>query len=274
MHRIRRRRLSIAALAVAGVLGVAAPAVANASTTVTISGATSSYPLVSLLAAKYVKLHPGKVRFKITQGGTTVGLNDVKAGSVTIADVAQEPTSADAGLDFYPIAKYAICVVTNKANTLPNLTSAQVTAIFTGKDTNWSQVPGATASGPIQVFTRTSVAGVLTSFKSLLLEGKSVVKSATEEASEGLMRQAVESAPGGIGFLSNYQADKGGLNSVSYNGVACNKETAASGQYGGVAIFFEVTKGPATGGAAAFINWVDKSAAAKKIISSQWVPIG
>jgi phosphate transport system substrate-binding protein len=274
MHRIRRRRLSIAALAVAGALGVAAPAVANASTTVTISGATSSYPLVSLLAAKYVKLHPGKVRFKITQGGTTVGLNDVKAGSVTIADVAQEPTSADAGLDFYPIAKYAICVVTNKANTLSNLTSSQVSAIFTGKDANWSQVPGATASGPIQVFTRTSVAGVLTSFKSLLLEGKSVAKSATEEASEGLMRQAVESAPGGIGFLSNYQADKGGLNSVSYNGVACDRQTAASGQYGGVAIFFEVTKGPATGGAAAFINWVDKSAAAKKIISSQWVPIG
>jgi phosphate transport system substrate-binding protein len=273
MHRIRRRRLSLAALAVAGVVGVA-PAAANATSTVTISGATSSYPLVTELAAKYVKLHPNKLRFKITQGGTTVGLNDVKAGSVTIADVAQEPSSADAGLDFYPIAKYAICVVTNKANTLSNLTQAQVTAIFTGKDTSWSQVPGATASGPIQVFTRTSVAGVLTSFKSLLLEGKSVVKSATEEATEGLMRQSVESAPSGIGFLSNYQADKGGLNSVSLGGVACNKETAASGQYGGVAIFFEVTKGPATGGAAAFINWVDKSAAAKKIISSEWVPIG
>jgi len=271
MHRIRR--LS-AALTVAGVVGVAAPAVAGATSLVTISGATSSYPLVSLLAAKYVKLHPHKIRFKIAQGGTTVGINDVKAGSVTIADVAQEPTSADADLDFYPIAKYAICVVTNKANTLANLTSAQVSAIFTGKDSSWSQIPGASASGPIEVFTRTSVAGVLTSFKSLLLEGKSVVKSATEEATEGLMRQAVENAPGGIGFLSNYQADKGGLNSVSYNGVACNKTTAASGQYAGVSVFFEVTKGPASGGAAAFIHWIDQSGAAKKIIASQWVPIG
>jgi len=271
MHRIRR--LSIA-LTVAGVVGVAAPAAANATSLVTISGATSSYPLVSLLAAKYVKLHPHKIRFKIAQGGTTVGINDVKAGSVTIADVAQEPTGADAGLDFYPIAKYAICVITNKSNTLPNLTQAQVTSIFTGKTTSWSQVPGATASGPIELFTRTSVAGVLTSFKSLLLEGKSVAKTATEEATEGLMRQAVESAPAGIGFVSNYQADKGGLNSVSFNGVACNKTTAASGQYGGVAVFFEVTKGPATGGAATFINWIDKSPAAKKIIESQWVPIG
>lgn len=271
MSRIRR----IAAVcAVAGVLGVAVPAAASATALITISGATSSYPLVALLASKYVKLHPHKIRFKITQGGTTVGLNDVKNGNVTIADVAQEPNGSDAGLDFYPIAKYGICVITNKANTLSNLTQAQVTAIFTGKTTQWNQVPGATASGPIEVFTRTSVAGVLTSFKSLLLEGKSVEKSATEEATEGTMRQAVENAPAGIGFVSNYQADQGTLNSVSFNGIACNKETAAAGQYAGVAVFFEVTKGPATGAAAAFINWIDHSGAAKKIIQSQWVAIG
>jgi phosphate transport system substrate-binding protein len=271
MHRIRR--LSVA-LTVAGVVGVAAPAAANATALVTISGATSSYPLVSLLAAKYVKLHPHKIRFKITQGGTTVGLNNVKNGSDTIADVAQEPNGADAGLDFYPIAKYAICVVTNKSNTLANLTQAQVTSIFTGKVKTWSGVSGATASGPIEVFTRTSVAGVLTSFKSLLLEGKSVESAATEEATEGQMRQAVESAPDGIGFLSNYQANKGGLNSVEFNGVGCNQTTAASGQYGGVADFYEVTKGTATGAAATFINWIDKSPAAKKIIASQWILIG
>src|ERR1700692_2674170 len=86
MHRIRR--LSVA-LTVAGVVGVAAPAAASATSLVTISGATSSYPLVSLLASKYVKLHPKKVRFKITQGGTTVGLNNVKNASDTSADVAQ-----------------------------------------------------------------------------------------------------------------------------------------------------------------------------------------
>jgi phosphate transport system substrate-binding protein len=270
MHRIRR--ISVA-LGVAGVVGVAAPAAANATALVTISGATSSYPLVSLLAAKYVKLHPHKIRFKIAQGGTTVGLNDIKSGHVTIADVAQEPNSADAGLTFYPIAKYAICVVTNKSNTLSTLTGKQVTAIFTGKTKNWSEVPGATATGPIEVFTRTSVAGVLTSFKSLLLEGNTVEKSATETSTEGLMRQAVENAPGGIGFLSNYQANKGGLNAVEYNGVACNQSTASSGQYAGVAVFFEVTKGAATGAAAAFINWIDKSASAQKIIASQWIKL-
>ena len=188
MNRIRR--LSVA-LAVAGVLGVAAPAAASATTTITISGATASYPLVSLLAQKYVKLHPHKVKFKIAQGGAQIGINDVAAGRVTIGDVSRDPLPTDpAGLVFYPIAKYGICVVTNKANTLAQPhRRRRSTSIFTGKTRSWSQVPGATASGTIDLISRTSVAGVLTSFQTLLLEGKKVSTLAAEESSEGLLRQ-------------------------------------------------------------------------------------
>jgi phosphate transport system substrate-binding protein len=274
MNRIRRPRISVAL--VAGVLGVAmAPAAASAATTtVTISGATASYPLVSLLAQKYVKLFPHKVKFKIAQGGAQIGINDVAAGRVTIGDVSRDPLPSDpAGLVFYPIAKYGICVVTNKANTLSNLTPAQVVSIFTGKSRSWSQIPGATATGTIDLISRTSVAGVLTSFQTLLLEGKKVSPLASEQSSEGLLRQAVENDPNGVGFLSNYQAALGSLNSVGYNGVACNKTTVTAGQYAGIARFYEVTKGKATGAASAFIGWIEASAAARKIISSQWVPI-
>jgi phosphate transport system substrate-binding protein len=273
MHRIRRL---CAVLTMVGALGVAAPAVASATTLITISGATASYPLVSLLAAKYVKLHPHKVRFKITQGGAQVGINDVAAGRVSIADVSRDPEASDKGkgLDFYPIARYAICVVTNKSNTLGNLTQSQLTGIFTGRVKTWSAVPGASASGAIDVITRTSVAGVLSSFKTLLLEGKSVESSATEEATEGLMKQQIESDPNSIGFISNYQVERGGINAVSFNGVACNKADAVSGAYAGVAHFYEVTKGLAKGAAAAFIGWIDKSSAARKIINSQWITIG
>ena len=191
----------------AGVLGVAAPAAASAATTtVTISGATASYPLVSLLAQKYVKLFPKKVKFKIAQGGAQIGINDVAAGRVSIGDVSRDPLPTDpAGLVFYPIAKYGICVVTNKANTLaqPHRRRRSL-SIFTGKTRTWSQVPGATATGTIDLISRTSVAGVLTSFQTLLLEGKKVSSLASELSSEGLLRQAVENDPNGIGFLSNY----------------------------------------------------------------------
>jgi phosphate transport system substrate-binding protein len=269
----RFRRLS-AALAVAGVLGVAAPVAASAATTITISGATASFPLVSLLASKYVKLHPKKVKFKIAPGGSQIGVNDVAAGRVTIGDVSRDPITADpGGLVFYQIAKYAICVVTNKANPLANLTTAQVISIFTGKTRNWSAVPGASASGTIDLISRTSVAGVLTNFQTIVMEGKKVSTIAAEEPSEGLMRQQVENDPNSIGFVSNYQSDKGGVNPVGLNGVGCNGANAVSGQYAGVARFYEVTKGKASGAAAQFIGWITNSAAAKKIIATQWIPI-
>jgi phosphate transport system substrate-binding protein len=289
MHRIRHReggaagrrpasraplRRLIASLAAVTLIGSAVPAIASATSVITISGATASYPLVQLLAHKYVKLLHNKVSFRISQGGAQIGINDVAAGRVTIGDVSRDPLPTDpSGLVFYPIAKYAICVVTNKSNHLTNLTEAQVQAIFTGKDREWSQVPGATASGPIDIISRTSTAGVLTNFKSLFLANKSVTKLAAEEPSEGLLEQQVENTPGAIGFLSNYRADSGSVNPVGYNGIGCTLANASSGQYSGVARFYEVTKGKATGAAAKFISWIDSSQAAHKIVASQWIPV-
>jgi phosphate transport system substrate-binding protein len=271
MNRIRRLSL---AFAVAGVVGVAAPAAASAVTTITISGATASYPLVSLLAQKYVKTHPRKVKFKITQGGAQIGINDVAAGRVTIGDVSRDPLASDpAGLVFYPIAKYGICVITNKSNPVANLSSSQVSSIFTGKTASWSQVPGASASGPIDLISRTSVAGVLSNFTTLFLEGKKVSTRAAEEPSEGLMRAKVESDPDAIGFVSNYQSDKRTVNAVGYNGVACNHQNVKTGAYAGTARFYEVTKGRATGAASAFIGWITKSAAAARIVDTQWLTV-
>jgi phosphate transport system substrate-binding protein len=269
----RFRRIS-AALLVAGALAAVAPAGASALTTITISGATASYPLVQLLAQKYNKVHPRKVKFKITEGGAQIGINDVAAGRVTIGDVSRDPIASDPkGLVFYPIARYGICIVSNKANPVTNLTSAQAIAIFTGKTRSWSGIPGATQTGTIDLISRTSVAGVLTNFQTVLLEGKKVSNLAAEEPSEGLLRQQVENDPASIGFVSNYQSDKGGVNPVSLNGAACNRNTVTNGSYSGTARFYEVTKGPASGAAAGFIAWVSKAAAARKIIATQWVPI-
>ena len=83
------------------------------------------------------------------------------------------------------------------------------------------------------------VAGVLTSFQTLLLEGKKASSIASEEASEGLLKQQVENDPNSIGFVSHYQAGLGGVNVVGYNGVACNPANAVSGQYAGVARFYD-----------------------------------
>ena len=269
MHRTRR---VAAVLEATFLLSKAAAVVAAAKTTITNSGATASFPLVSLLAQRYQKLNH-KVRFRISQGGSQVGINDVAAGRVSIGDLSRDPLPADpAGLFFYPIAKYYLCVVTNKSNPLSNLTGAQVESIFTGKVRDWSQVPGSHVSGTIDLIGRNSTAGTLSNFQTLLLNGKKVSSLAAEEPSEGLQRQQIQNDPHAIGFLSGYFA-KRGVNPVGFNGVACTLANAESGSYAGVARFYEVTKGAAKGASLAFIYWAEHSRVARQIISTQWQPI-
>jgi phosphate transport system substrate-binding protein len=271
MHRPRRR---IAVLALAAAL-VVVPAAYAASTTISMSGATASFPLIELLTAKYHALKHGKVSFKVSQGGATVGIQDAAAGKVSIGDSSRPPASTDpTGLVFYPIAKYFVCVTTNPSNPIANLTASQVEQIFSGQVRNWSQVSGATATGPIDVYTRTSVAGVLTTFQNTLLGGAKVGSFATQEASEGLMQNALKKDSSGIGFLSDYFALAKGVHAVAYAGAACSVANVVSGSYPGVSDFYEVTKGPAKGAVEAFIYWIQSTSTAKKIIESNWIPLG
>jgi phosphate transport system substrate-binding protein len=272
----RRTRRVAAFLAAMFTLSIAIPTIALATGALSIDGATASFPLVQLLVQKYEKLNK-KVKIKLTQGGTQVGINDVAGGRVSVADVSRDPLQADpAGLVFYPIAKYYLCVVTNSANKLANLSQAQAESIFTGKTTDWSKVAGATAGGPIDIISRNANAGTLSNFQTLLIGGKKVSgpKGApvAEKPSEGLQRVAIEKDPNAIGFLSGYFAAQG-VNSVGFGGVGCTHANAIAGQYAGVARFYEVTKGKAKGAAAAFISWIDVSRAAKSIISTQWIPL-
>jgi phosphate transport system substrate-binding protein len=270
----RPRRLLVPLIVIAG-LAVAAPA-ALAGQVLTLSGSTAAFPLLELLTAKYSALQHHKVKFVVSQGGNSVGIADVAAGKVDIGDGSSPPTSTSPpGLDFYPIAKYFVCVVTNKSNPISNLTPTQVEQIFEGKVRAWSQIPGATATGNIDVESRTSVAGVLTTFQNTLLAGGKVATTfPTQWASEGLLQNAVERDPNAIGFLSDYFALNKNLNAVAYNGTACNVANTVNETYPGYSFFYEVTRGSAAGTPEGkFINWIQTSKPAKKIIETNWIPL-
>jgi phosphate transport system substrate-binding protein len=266
-------RLSIRLTAVAAVAALAAAvpaASASAKTTITMSGSTSVAPLAAKLAKVYVKSH--KVAFKLLQGGSDVGINDVAHGRVTIGNSSRDPKSSDpAGLVFNKIAKDAVCLVTNSSNRLSNLSNAQVAAIFSGQVRDWSQVPGASASGTIDLIGRTAASGTYDAFNKIFMGTSRLSTTMAQKASNGLVQQSVKSDRNAIGYVS--LAFTAGVNPVSYNGVACDLRDAKSGQYGGVRNFFMVTRGPATGAAKRWIRWVQKSAIAKQIIATDWVPL-
>lgn len=270
-----RSRRTATALVAAAVTAAAVPASASAVSTITISGATGSAPLVAALAKKYVKLKPGKVKFKLAQGGGEVGVQDAAAGRVTIGNAGRDPRPSDpSGLVFYPLAKDYFAFDTNPANKLPNLTKAQATAIWTGQVRNWEDVPGATVTGPINLIGRTSASSLPPLIQSIFLGGKTISNLASLKPSDGLVQQAVASDPRAIGFNSGWYASSKKVHAVAFEGVAPTLQNAKSGQFPGVRNYYEVTRGKATGAAAAFIKWAQKSPVAKKIISTYWIPLG
>src|SRR5215831_5251980 len=144
MKRFRRRITLMTALALVG----PAVAVAAAKTIISMSGSTSVYPLAALLATKYHQLH-GSVGFRIAQGGSDIGIDDVAHGRVTIGDASRDPEPGvdPHGLVFTKIARDGVCVITNRSNPIHNLSQGQVQAIFAGRVRNWNQVSGHGVSG-------------------------------------------------------------------------------------------------------------------------------
>jgi phosphate transport system substrate-binding protein len=247
------------------------PAVASAAKVITMSGSTSVAPLSALLAKKYIKVQKG-IKFKIAQGGSDIGVADVAAGRVTIGMSSRDPKPTDpGGITFNKIAKDAICIVTNPGNPVANFDQATIQAIFSGKVTDWSKVPGSTISGPIDVTVRTPASGTQDAFQKIFMGSSGVTSSASQKASNGLIQQSVQSNKQAIGYVSLDFVT--GTNVSAFKGVACNLRNAKSGEYGGVRNFWYVTRGTPKGPVGKFLKWVQESPAAQRIAGKHWVPL-
>lgn len=268
-------RTTITAAALGAVLLAAAPAAAPAKSTITMSGSTSVAPLARELAKGYLKAFPNTVRFKLLEGGSDVGINDVARGRVTIGNSSRDPQQSDpGGLAFNRIARDGVCIVTNPENPVPNLSQEQVQQIFSGRIRNWSDVPGAKISGTIDLNVRTQASGTQDAFQNIFMGGPSgqrVATSASQKASNGLVQSAVRANKNAIGYVDFKFAT--GTNAVAYKGVACTLRNAKAGTYPGLRSFWMVTRGKPTGATAKFLKWIRTNASAKAIVNSNWVSV-
>jgi phosphate transport system substrate-binding protein len=270
---MRVHRTLIVCLSLA--LAVAFPAAAAAKRVI-IDGSTSMLPLVQKLATAYHQANPKIQAPKVGGGQTDVGISDAHSGRVDIGDASRDPIPGTdpKGLIFTKIAQDGVCVITNPANPISNLSQETVINIFTGHIRDWSQIPNSRISGPIDLFDRDGASGTQDAFQHIFLgENIKVSPSATAESSEGLEQNAVGGDTQAIGFVSlDFSA---GTNTVGYQGVPCTLRNAKSGQYGGVRNFWMVTKGAPKGDAAKFISWITKAAnkTVRSIVSANWIAI-
>ena len=271
---MRASRILIATLFVSAAL--MAPASAFGKRLI-IDGSTAMLPLVQKLGAAYHK-STGKPAPKVGGGQSAVGINDASAGRVDIGDASRDPIRGvdPTGLVFTKIARDGVCVITNGSNPIPNLSQELIEGIFTGSIRDWSSVPGAGISGPIDLFDRDGASGTQDAFQNIFLgESLKISPSATPESSEGLEVSSVAADKSAIGFTSFAATINGGVHTVSYGGIPCTLANAKSGQYAGVRNFWFVTKGVPTGEARKFIEWVVKpgNKTVRSIVSSEWIAI-
>lgn len=270
----RRIRLIGVSAIVAGVTVAAIPTSAMAKPVITMSGSTSVAPLASLLARAYLAQYPDRVKFRLAQGGSDVGVADVAAARVTIGNSSRDQKSSDpSNIFFNKIAKDAICIITNPSNPVANLTQQNIADIFQGRIRNWQDIPGSTKTGSINLIVRTAASGTQDAFSKIFLNGGAASNIASAKASNGLVQQTVKSDASAIGYVSlDFIA---GTHAASYKGVACNLRNAKSGEYGGVRNFWMVTRGrPRLGSQVQkFIYWVQNSAKAQRIVGTHWVPL-
>ncbi len=252
---------------------LAVPAVAAARRLI-IGGSTSVLPLAQKLATAYHQAYPRIPAPKVGGGQSDIGISGAAAGRFDIGDASRNPLESDPhGLVFTKIARDGVCVVTNRSNPISNLSAESVENIFTGNYRDWSQVPGARISGPIDLFDRDGASGTQDAFQHIFLgETLKISPSATAETSNGLEQNAVASDKQAIGFVSF--AYTPGVNAVGYLGVPCSLRNAKSGQYLGVRNFWMVTKGVPKGETFKFLRWVTSgNATTKRIINSSWIAI-
>jgi phosphate transport system substrate-binding protein len=240
--------------------------------TITMSGSTSVHPLAVQLAQGYLRKNRGAARFRVLQGGSDVGIQDVARGRVSIGNSSRDLQAGDpGGLQFTKIARDGVCVVTHPDNAIANMSQEQVQNIFSGQVRRWEDVEGASASGPINLYVRTQASGTQDAFQNIFMgPDLRVASSASQKATNGLVQSSVRSDESAIGYVDFRFT--GGTHSVSYKGVACTLRNAKSGQYPGIRNFWFVTRGAPKGAVRKFINWARKPSTQNTIVARNWVP--
>ena len=133
---------------------------------------TGSDTLVNLALAwaeRYMSENP-QVRISVTGGGSGTGIASLINGTVQIANASREMSAeeiAEARKNGitpvrFTVALDAIAVVANPHNPVGGLTLQQISDMYTGKITRWSEVGG--EDGPVVLLSRESNSGTYVYF--------------------------------------------------------------------------------------------------------------
>lgn len=144
------------------------PAEEQLSGTISVSGAFALYPMMTVWAEEFTKLHPD-VQFDVQGGGAGKGMTDTIAGAVDIGMISRSIKEEEAaqGIFWVSVTKDAVFPIISVENPVAaqilekGITQDIFANIYiTGEITTWGEVVGdPTITDEIHVFTRSDASG-------------------------------------------------------------------------------------------------------------------
>lgn len=108
---------------------------------IVVAGSSSITPVMEKLKEAYIALNPD-VTIEVQQNDSTTGMTSAAEGTCDIGMASRElkDSELEKGLQPTVIAMDGIAIIVNQENTISDMTSDTVKAIFTGETTDWSEV--------------------------------------------------------------------------------------------------------------------------------------
>ena len=175
-------------------------AAADLSGSISMVGSTSMEKFANALSEVFMEKYPN-VTVQAEFVGSGAGIEAVTNGSADIGNSSRNLTDEEKanGIAENIVAIDGIAVVVDPAKTVADLTKQQLTDIYSGTVTNWSEVGG--SDSPIVVVGREAGSGTRSAFEEILgLEDACAYSS--ELDSTGAVMARVASTPGAIGYVS------------------------------------------------------------------------
>ena len=213
---------------------------ADLSGSISLAGSTSMEKLCEALKESFMEQNPN-VTVSVEYTGSGAGIESVTAGSVDIGDSSRALTDDEKanGIEENIVAIDGIAVITDKDNSVTELTSDDLKKIYTGQITNWSELGGSDEA--IVVIGREAASGTRGAFEELL-DVKDQCKYAQELDSTGAVLAKVGSTPGAIGYVSLDVLDNT-VTAMKLDGVEATEDNIVAGKYLLSRPFVMATKG-------------------------------
>lgn len=201
---------------------------ADLSGTITMAGSTSMEKLANAVAESFMEKYPS-VTVTAEFTGSSAGVESLISGSVNIGNASRalKDSEKEKGAVENIVAIDGIAVVTDKANSVTDLTKDQLVSIYTGETTNWSELGGDDAA--IVVVGREAGSGTRGAFEELL-KVEDQCAYANELDSTGAVMAKVASTPGAIGYVSLDVVDDS-VAAFSLEGVEATADNIKAGDY-------------------------------------------